>query len=111
MTKKMMSAAFSAFTLAASTSFAAPIPTFAATVQMEDPDGYYCFGGTHDSCKPIAYSYEVYSDETMTTLIGSGSDTCNGGPFVSSPWLPTGYTVKTRMFVCSAMGPYMPWDW
>ncbi|WP_292037453.1 MULTISPECIES: hypothetical protein [unclassified Brevundimonas] len=109
MVKKIMGVTSAAFTLAASMSIAAPIP--AAAAMQEDPEGYYCFGGGYDSCKPIAYSYEVYADETMTTLIGSGSDTCNGGPFVTSPSLPTGYTVKTRMFVCSDMGPYLPWDW
>jgi hypothetical protein len=31
--------------------------------------------------------------------------------FVTSPWLPSGYEVKTPMYVCSGMGPYLPSDW
>lgn len=80
-----------------------------ATAAMQSGDDYYCTG--YDTCWPIAYSYEVYSDESMTTLIGSGYDTCNGGPHVTSPWLPSGYTVKTRMFVCAGFGPYLPPEW
>jgi hypothetical protein len=84
----------------------APMPATSAVVQSED---YYCFG--YDSCWPIAFHHEVYSDAEMTNLIGSGYDTCNGGPHVTSPWLPSGYTVKTRMFVCAGSGPYLPPDW
>lgn len=84
----------------------AAVPAPAAVQSSED---FYCTG--HSTCWPIAFYHEVYSDETMTNLIGSGYDTCNGGPFVTSPWLPTGYTVKTRMYVCTGNGPYLPPDW
>jgi len=89
---------------------AAPTPmASSAAAQIADPDGYYCMG--FDECWPIAYLHHVYSDETMTTMIGSGSDICNGGPHVTTPNLPSGYAVKTRMHVCTGMGPYLPWDW
>jgi hypothetical protein len=111
MLKKLICVATGALAMAVTVGAAAPMPAAMIATQSSDPDGYYCFGGGYDSCWPIAYSHEVYSDETMTTLIGSGSDTCNGGPHVTSPWLPSGYTVKTRMFVCSGMGPYLPSEW
>jgi hypothetical protein len=96
--------AASAFVMAAG---AAPMPATSAVVQSSED--YYCFG--YDNCWPIAFHHEVYSDPEMTNLISSGYDTCNGGPFVTSPWLLSGYTVKTRMFVCAGSGPYLPPDW
>ncbi|QBX37439.1 hypothetical protein E4M02_01380 [Brevundimonas sp. S30B] len=72
-------------------------------------EDFYCFG--YDNCWPVAFRYEVYSDETMTELIHTAADGCNGGPFVSAPWLPAGHTVRERMYVCSSYGPYLPHDW
>lgn len=77
--------------------------------QWAASDEFYCFGP--NDCWPIAFRHYVYSDETMSNLIGYGEDGCNGGPFVTSPWLPTGYTVKERAFVCAGSGPYLPMDW
>lgn len=110
MTLRVLGAVAAGLTMFMMGGAAAPMPTVTATVQMTDSEDYYCTGG-FDSCWPIAFSHEVYSDETMTTLIGSGYDTCNGGPHVTSPWLPSGYVVKTRMFVCAGMGPYLPPEW
>lgn len=109
MSIKVLGVAMAALTMNILTAGAAPAPPPPAA--MQSGDGYYCEGGRFDNCWPIAYSYEVYSDESMTALIGSGFDSCNGGPFVTSPWLPAGYVVKTPMFVCAGMGPYLPPDW
>ena len=115
MIKKIMGAASAGALLMVSLGAAAPLPavttaaTSMVTFQHTPSEDYYCTG--FDNCWPIAHSYEVYSDETMTTLISSGQDSCNGGPFVTAPWLLTGYTVKTRMFVCGASGPFLPFDW
>ncbi|HYC98020.1 hypothetical protein [Brevundimonas sp.] len=89
------------------TAGAAPAP--AASVALQSSEDFYCTD--HNTCWPIAFYHEIYSDEAMTNLIGSGSDSCNGGPFVTSPWLPAGYEVKTRMYVCAGNGPYLPPDW
>lgn len=86
---------------------AAPMPVASAATQSSED--YYCTG--YDSCWPIAFQHEIYSDAEMTNLIGSGYDSCNGGPHVTSPWLPAGYEVKTRMYVCAGNGPYLPPDW
>lgn len=108
MSIKVLGVAVAALAMNVMTTGAVSAPPAAA---MQSGEGYYCEGGRHDECWPIAYSYEVYSDESMTTLIGSGSDSCNGGPFVTSPWLPAGYVVKTPMFVCAGIGPYLPPGW
>lgn len=84
-------------------------PMAATSAAAQSSEEYYCIG--YGNCWPIAFYHEVYSDPEMTNLIGSGYDTCNGGPNVSSPWLPAGYAVKTRMFVCAGSGPYLPPDW
>lgn len=112
MSIKMLGAAVAGLTLSMSLGAAAPAPAPAVQQYYPGP-GVYCFGG-HDQCFPIAYSYEVYSDAEHTNLIGSGSDSCvQSGQmiFVTSPWLPAGYEVKTPMYVCSGMGPYLPGDW
>jgi len=112
MSIKMLGAALAGLTLSMSLGAAAPAP--AAAVQQYYPGpGIYCFSG-HSDCFPIAYSYEVYSDAEHTNLIGSGSDSCvqSGSMiFVTSPWLPAGYEVKTPMYVCSGFGPYLPPEW
>ena len=112
MSIKMLGAALAGLTLSMSLGAAAPAP--AASVQQYYPGpGIYCFSG-HSDCFPIAYSYEVYSDAEHTNLIGSGSDSCvQSGQmiFVTSPWLPAGYEVKTPMYVCSGFGPYLPPEW
>ena len=87
----------------------APAP---AAQQYYPGPGVYCLGP--NSCYPIAYSHEVYSDAEHTNLIGSGSDSCvqSGSQiYVTSPWLPSGYQVSTQMYVCADGGPYLPGDW
>jgi hypothetical protein len=111
MSIKMLGAAVAGLTLSMSLGAAAPAPA-AAMQQYYPGPGIYCFG--YDQCFPIAYSYEVYSDAEHTNLIGSGYHSCvQSGQmiFVTSPWLPSGYEVKTPMYVCSGMGPYLPSDW
>ena len=115
MLKNILAATAAGLVMAASLGAAAPAPTAAAaaSVQQYYPGpGVYCFGP--NQCFPIAYSYEVYSDAEHTNLIGSGSDSCvQSGQmiFVTSPWLPAGYEVKTPMYVCSGFGPYLPPEW
>lgn len=115
MIKKFLGATSAGVLLMASLGAAAPMPAASAAAttmvafQYTPSEDYYCTG--FETCWPIAHSYQVYSDETMTTLISSGEDTCNGGPFVTAPYLLTGYTVKTRMFVCGGSGPFLPFDW
>ena len=84
-------------------------PMAATSAAAQSSEDYYCTG--YSNCWPIAFSHEVYSDAELTNLIGSGNDSCNGGPHVTSPQLPTGYDVKTRMYVCGNYGPFMPEDW
>ena len=94
-------------------SLGAAAPAAAPAVQQYYPGpGIYCI--TSQECWPIAYSYEVYSDAGHTNYIGGGSDQCiQSGQqiYVSSPNLPSGYEVKTPMYVCTPMGPYVPGDW
>lgn len=98
--------AFSAASVLLMTAGAAPAPAATVVKQSED---HYCFG--YNDCWPIAFYHEIYSDAEMTELIDTGYDSCNGGPFVTSPSLLTGYEVKTRMYVCAGNGPYLPPDW
>jgi hypothetical protein len=107
MSVKALGVAMAAFTMNVMAAGAAPAPPAVAAAQSGEDQ--YCLG--FDNCWPIAYSYEVYSDSSMTILIHAASDSCNGGPFVTSPWLPAGYVVKTRMYVCAGFGPYLPPDW
>lgn len=106
MSIKVLGVAVAALSMNILTAGAAPVPPAAAALQSGLDQ--YCMGGT---CWPIAFSYEVYTDPGMGTLIFSGYDTCNGGPHVTSPWLPSGYVVKTQIYVCAGMGPYLPPEW
>lgn len=128
MKMRMLGAVSAGLMMAASLGAAAPAP--AATVpalpmatslaaaavafqQYYPGPGVYCT--TPNDCAPIAYSYEVYSDAELTNLIATGQDSCVGGiggnVYVTSPQLPSGYEVKTPMYVCSGMGPYLPPEW
>jgi len=115
MLKNILAATAAGLIMAASLGAAAPPPAAAAaaSVQQYYPGpGVYCFGP--NQCFPIAYSYEVYSDAEHTNYIGGGYDTCvqSGSMiYVSSPNLPSGYEVKTPMYVCTEMGPFEPGDW
>lgn len=110
MSFKFAASAIASLAIAVLASGAAPTPPASATsLALSSSEDFYCFN--FDNCWPVAFSHEVYSDSTMTTLIGSGEDTCNGGPHVTSPMLPSGYAVRTRMYVCSEMGPYLPPEW
>ena len=112
MSIKILATALAGLGLSMSLGAAAPAPMAAAAQQYYPGPGIYCFG--FDQCYPIAYSYEVYSDAEHTNLIGSGYDSCvaSGSQiYVTSPWLPSGYEVKTPMYVCSGFGPYLPPEW
>lgn len=88
---------------------AAPMPMLQ---QYYPGEGIYCMG--RDACYPIAYQRDVYSDPALTNLIGSGSDGCTQSGsmvWITTPQLPTGYEVKTPMWVCTPTGPYEPSDW
>lgn len=109
MSIKVLGVALAALTMNIMTAGATAAPPPAAALQSGLDQ--YCIGVGSENCWPIAFYYEVYSDPSMTTLIGSGYDTCNGGPHVTSPWLPNGYVVKTIMYVCASTGPYLPPEW
>jgi hypothetical protein len=107
MSMKLMGAAFAGLTMIASLGGAAPAPA-ASAAQQYGPyyPGVYCSGQT---CWPIIYQHDVYTDESMTTWIGGGTDTCSesmGMVFRNEPWLPTGYEVKTPLYLCAPGGPY-----
>lgn len=109
MSMKMMGVAMASLTISTMVGAAAPMPTLQ---QYYPGEGIYCMG--HSACYPIAYQRDVYSDDSMTTLIGSGSDGCTQSGnmvWITTPQLPTGYEVKTPMWVCTPMGPYLPMDW
>jgi hypothetical protein len=130
MKMRMLCAVSAGLMMAASLGAAAPAPaapavpspmvatslavTAVAFQQYYPGPGIYCSADIN-GCAPIAYSYEVYSDAGLTNLIGSGYDSCvsgiGGTVYVTSPQLPSGYEVKTQMYVCTSMGPYLPWDW
>ena len=112
MSMKILAATFAGLTMTASLGAAAPAPTAPVVQQYYPGPGVYCFGP--NDCFPIAYQHEVYSDSAHTNYIGGGYDSCvqSGSQiYVSSPNLPTGYDVKTPMYVCTDMGPYEPGDW
>ncbi len=126
MKMRMLCAVSAGLMMAASLGAAAPAPAAPAPIvatslavaavafqQYYPGPGIYCT--TPNDCAPIAYSYEVYSDPELTNLIATGQDSCVGGiggtVYVTSPQLPSGYEVKTPMYVCSGMGPYLPPEW
>ncbi|MGO4411016.1 MULTISPECIES: hypothetical protein [unclassified Brevundimonas] len=109
MSLKVMGIALAGLTMSTMVGAAAPMPM----VQQYVPgEGIYCMG--RDGCYPIAYQRDVYSDAALTNLIASASDGCTQSGdwvWITTPQLPTGYEVKTPMWVCSPMGPYLPHDW
>lgn len=105
----LMAAAGMAVALGGMSAAGAAPASSSGAQQWPGNDDYYCFGP--DNCWPIAYRHYVYTDETMSELVHFAEDGCNGGPFVTSPWLPAGYTVRERAFVCASSGPYLPFDW
>lgn len=58
---------------------------------------------------PIAYRYTVY--DTNGNVVDYAEDRCNGGPFVTSPQLPTGLYDEYPNYACAGIGPYLPPDW
>lgn len=109
MSLKVMSVALAGLTMSMMVGAAAPMPMMQ---QYYPGEGIYCFG--YDQCFPIAYQRDVYSDAAHTNWIGGGSDSCvqSGSMiYVTTPQLPAGYEVKTPMYVCSGMGPYLPPEW
>lgn len=112
MRRTILGTTLAGLTMAVSLGGAAATTT-TATQQYYAGPGIYCFGP--NSCYPIAFQREVYSDAELTNLIGSGYDSCVGGHgdmvWITTPQLPTGYEVATPMYVCTPGGPYLPMDW
>lgn len=114
MPRRMTAIGLAGLAMTLSMGAAAPVAGATLAVQQYYPGpGVYCEGGGPNNCAPIAYRHEVYSDAGHTNLIGSGEDSCVGDSmiYVTSPNLPAGYQVSTPMYVCTAMGPYLPSGW
>lgn len=118
MTMRVFAAVSAGLMLAASLGAAAPAPaapvvplasTMAAAVMFQQyypGPGIYCFTGS-TGCYPVGYHHDVYSDAELTNLIGSGDDTCSSYGeyvYVNTPSLPSGYEVKTPIWVCTPDG-------
>lgn len=106
---KLTGAAFAGLMVMGTLGGAAPAPSAATAMQQyhEHYPGVYCYPNGY--CWPIIYQHDVYSDDTMTNWIGGGTDTCSesgGLVFRNEPWLPSGYEVKTPLYLCAPGGPY-----
>lgn len=108
MSVKVIGAALAGLTMFASLGGAAPAPAASAAQQYYPGyPGVYCSGQT---CWPIIYQHDVYSDAEQTNWIGGGTDTCvesMGMVWRNEPQLPAGYDVKTPLYLCAPGGPYL----
>lgn len=109
MSVKMIGIAAASLTMLASLGGAAPAPA-TSTAQQYNPyyPGVYCY--PMGDCWPIIFQHDVYTDETQTTWIGGGTDTCTETMGMVSrlePSLPAGYDVKTPLYLCAPGGPYL----
>lgn len=113
MSIKLMGAAFAGLMMMGTLGGAAPAPMPAAQQYHPYYPGVYCYPN-NGPCWPIVYHHDVYSDESQTTWLGGGTDTCTesgGMVWRNEPWLPAGYDVKTPQYLCAPGGPYeIPMD-
>ncbi|RZJ32022.1 MAG: hypothetical protein EON85_02470 [Brevundimonas sp.] len=107
MSIKLTATAFAGLIMMGTLGGAAPAPTAAQQYHPYYP-GVYCYPN-NGPCWPIIYQHDVYSDESQTTWLGGGTDTCSesgGMVWRNEPSLPTGHDVKTPLYLCAPGGPY-----